>query len=237
MEDLDPLLKQQVAETVGEEEEFSNNLEKLLEQVSESYKTFQKQLDLQNELLLDKGPGILRKNIGLIRSRLLLMCDKLTDRPEALDCKHCLIWLQAMNVAYENKKHYASIDKVDMLTYLNQFCQHVLAILNDDSIDPPELKLENIDLDIGRAISCGILQFELFMGLRELGAENISCELTREDNRYRYCLHCEALDLPDELIEKFANDETLQTVVEDGLQGEIEYNPPGLCQLQVSFPA
>ncbi len=83
----------------------------------------------QREIIFNKMPGLLQKNIALVKNRLRDMYHrKEEEKEDGEDCKHCLVWVQAVDIAYENIRHHSESAEVDMFSYVKQLCQYVMSL-------------------------------------------------------------------------------------------------------------
>lgn len=194
-----------------------------------------KNIAVQREIIFNKMPGLMQKNIALAKNRLRDMYHR-NEEENGEDCKHCLLWVQAIDIAYENIRHHSESAEVDMFSYVKQLCQYVMSLHGGD-IEPPMLELEKVELSPDRAISCGIFQFESVMALYNRGAEEVKCQLSSTVDGYRYRIIWHNSEVRgSELVENLS-DKMLKVVVEEGLEGKLRYEDSEVGKLEVVFSA
>jgi PAS domain S-box-containing protein len=199
----------------------------------------------ENQSLLREVHHRVKNNLKIITSLLDLQEHEISNRDEAINAfKVTRNRIYSMALVHEQLYQSTNLNKIEMSEYILTMSHQLLQSSGFDFEIKLDLQLDDIYLDINRAIPCGLILNELVTNahnLVELPKRDSSIQITFKsvEDDYRLTISDQGVGISDHLDLKDTNSLALQIIsaLVDQLNGELEIYEEGKgTKIVVQFP-
>lgn len=206
--------------------------------------TIQKDLREKNALLQEVHHRV-KNNLNVITSLLNLQAHQITSRDDALEAfSESRNRIHAMALVHERLYSSEDFSRIDMHAYISQIAHELIDVLGAGATIQLDLNVEELNLDISKAIPCGLILNELITNslkhaFNETPSGNLQIRFYREDDELILLVKDDGVGLPEDFDLEQVDSLGLHIVklLSEQVEGEIAISGRSGTEITIRFDA